>query len=72
VKSWKPLPVRRANKTNVPKANGKQRPLGIPTEPANCPVAQGSRGSGIVRHGHAPFPPSVGAAAAGAVRAEDP
>jgi RNA-directed DNA polymerase len=39
--SFRPLPVR---ERMIPKpgGSGKLRKLGIPTEPANCPVAQGS------------------------------
>lgn len=38
-RAFRPLPVRQVM---IPKGNGKLRALGIPTEPANCPVAQGS------------------------------
>jgi RNA-directed DNA polymerase len=39
--SWTPVAVKRVH---IPKASNpaRLRPLGIPTEPANCPVAQGS------------------------------
>ena len=39
--SWAPRAVKRVY---IPKASNRARlrPLGIPTEPANCPVAQGS------------------------------
>jgi RNA-directed DNA polymerase len=37
--AFRPLPVR---ERMIPKTGGKLRRLGIPTEPANCPFAQGS------------------------------
>jgi len=37
--SYFPPPVRAVE---IPKAGGGTRTLGVPTEPANCPVAQGS------------------------------
>jgi RNA-directed DNA polymerase len=39
--SFRPLPVRE-RKIPKPGGSGKLRKLGIPTEPANCPAAQGS------------------------------
>jgi hypothetical protein len=64
--SFPPLAVKRVL---IPKPNGKQRPLGIPTGTANCGVTLVSWSFGIVRHGHAPVPPAGGSAVAGAVRA---